>query len=179
MIRDCTLLVVGILMSGGWLMAQAQGGDLAECQDERSDAARLACYDRKMAESKSESDAAERSREETENSAPPAATTPTSAEPASNAAQVDEFGMSARVRQEDESEDAELDEIRATIVDIDTRRYGQRVITLDNGQVWVEESARKSVRLEPGDEVRIKAGPLGSFKLFGVNRRSTRVDRIR
>jgi hypothetical protein len=177
--RNCIVLVAGIFISSGWSTAQVRGGDLAECQNETSESARLACYDRKAAESQVERGAADTPQEMTKNPVQPAASTPTSAEPASDAARVDEFGTSARVRQENESGDDELDEIRAVIVDIDTRRYGNRVITLDNGQVWVEESAKKSVRLEPGDEVRIKAGVLGSFKLFGANNRSTRVDRIK
>jgi len=156
--------------------------DLTECANEQSDAARLACYDR-MARGAADDD---RQASEAKSEAEPQAADPAVAgatEPGAatdeTAAAIDNFGMNRNVAAANDQAPPELDQIYATIVEIETRRYGKRVFTLDNGQVWVEQSTAKSVRLEPGDEVRIKAGVLGSFKLFDSNRRSTRVERIR
>lgn len=159
--------------------------DLTECAREKSDAARLACYDR-MAEDAIESDQqaydlkvpADQHTEDAEAVVSDAAAPESDIAADETAGAIDNFGMNRNVAEANEKTQPKLDQIYASIVDIETRSYGKRVITLDNGQVWVEESPSKSVRLEPGDKVRIKAGVLGSFRLFGANRRSTRVERI-
>ena len=168
------------------LAASGAEPDLSECMKEQSDADRLACYDR-MAEGTSDIEqsvpdataAAEQQAADAEATAssPSGATAGIAADEA--AEEIENFGMNRNVAEANDEIEPQLDQIYATIVDIETKRYGERVITLDNGQVWVEESATKAVRLEPGDEVRIKAGVLGSFRLFSASRRSTRVERIR
>lgn len=156
--------------------------DLSECAEEQSDAARLACYDRVARGATDDDNQPSEAKAAAEPHAMDAAV-PNAAEPDATtdetAAAVDNFGMNRNVAAANEKTPPALDEIYATIVEIETKRYGKRVFTLDNGQVWVEQSTAKSVRVEPGDEVRIKAGVLGSFKLIDSNRRSTRVERIR
>lgn len=171
-----------------FFMAPAVGAepDLSECVKEQSDAARLACFDR-VAQGAAESDqpapAATKTQEppaaaaESSQPAPPA--TEPGASPEGEAEAIDNFGMNRNVAEANDTAPPELDEIQVAIVDIETLRSGKRVFTLDNGQVWMEQSVAKSLRLKPGDEVRIKAGVLGSFKLLDANRRSTRVERIR
>jgi len=70
-------------------------------------------------------------------------------------------------------------ETTAVIVSIDELRSGARLFELDNGQVWREKRNKPGLRLSAGDEVRIKAGSLGSYKLFGGGKTSTSVERIR
>ena len=53
------------------------------------------------------------------------------------------------------------------------------MITLDNEQVWAEIAPGSTIRLKPGDPVRIQAGTLGSFLLIAPNGRSSKVSRIR
>ena len=180
-----------VLLALGLLFAAAASGaepDLTECLNERNDAARLACFDR-VAEGAAESGqpvpAATKTQEppaaaaaaESSQPLPPAADP--GASPDEKAEAIDNFGMNRNVAEANDAAPPELDQIHVSIVEIETLRSGKRVFTLDNGQVWMEQSVSKSLRLEPGDEVRIKAGVLGSFKLLDANRRSTRVERIR
>jgi len=160
--------------------------DLSECSDEKDDAARLACYDR-AAEGGAERDTdvprAPAAPEQPAADSKAAVSGSSGQEPvaAANevAEEVDNFGMHPGIAGENKDAPQKLDQIYATVVDIKTRHYGERIITLDNGQVWEEDEPSSSVRLEVGDSVRIKAGSLGSFKLFGSSKRSTKVQRVR
>jgi hypothetical protein len=178
-----------VLLALGLLFAAAAGGaepDLTECLKERSDAARLACFDRVAAgaaESGQPVPAATKAQEPpaaaAESSPPPPPVADSGASPDEKAEAIDNFGMNRNVAEANDTAPPELDQIHVSIVEIETLRSGKRLFTLDNGQVWMEQSVAKSLRLKPGDEVRIKAGMLGSFKLLDANRRSTRVERIR
>lgn len=161
------ILVPGTMAAVMALMAASPGvADeipelLRRCVVLDDDARRLACYDRYVSRGGAEAAA--------EDSATPANPT----EPANGeAAAEDRFGFP-------DVDEEELDEISATITDIVVRRSQERILTLDNGQVWVEDSPRRSVRLEVGDEVEIRSGLFGSYRLFGPANRSTDVDRVR
>lgn len=59
------------------------------------------------------------------------------------------------------------------------RASRERIFTLDNGQVWVEDSPRPSTRFKVGDRVTIRAGSLDSYRMISSSNRSTAVDRVR
>jgi hypothetical protein len=140
---------------------------LTLCADEADDALRLACYDREVGRTTTAVVVAAPDSEAAEDAA---VTMPRLPE--------EEFGMTADLERKASEPVDDLNEIRATIVKITTRRYGNRVFTLDNGQVWLEKSEERSLRLNTGDPVRIVSGALGSFKLFGSGKRPTKVERI-
>jgi hypothetical protein len=165
------------------ITAVAAEPDLSECLQEQSDAGRLACYDRVAIGESEDGQRVPDGATSAEQPAPAIVAGPAGqdSDVAAREAvdQVDNFGMNDRIAEEKSEASPPLDEITATIVAIETRRYGERILTLDNGQVWEEEQPQTRVRLEVGDLVRIKAGALGSFKLFGSTKRSTRVERVR
>lgn len=148
-------------------MADEVAESWRRCAELEDDGRRLACYDRHA------------SGGVVAGSAPAgaSATAPeeaaTSAEaPADRTAEKDFGRTEAR-------NEYQPDEISATISRIQTRSNGERIFSLDNGQVWAEKSPAPSLRLEVGDTIRIKSGLFGSHRLFGSGKRSSGVDRVR
>lgn len=58
----------------------------------------------------------------------------------------------------------ELDQIEATIARIDKKANGKTVITLDNGQVWLQTDSRR-VRFSEEDKITIHRVSFGSYML--------------
>jgi hypothetical protein len=71
------------------------------------------------------------------------------------------------------------DQIEATVARIDERADGQRVITLDNGQVWLQVEAKSLGSLAAGDRVRIRQGTFSSYRLLTPAGVPLRVRRIK
>lgn len=67
--------------------------------------------------------------------------------------------------------------LTATIIKISKKRYGELIISLDNGQVWAEKIPTR-MRLDVGDTVSIRQGRFGGYRLSGHGNRSTEVTRI-
>jgi hypothetical protein len=66
----------------------------------------------------------------------------------------------------------------AVVSAVSNRPRGELVVTLDNGQVWVQLEAT-NYPLKAGDHVEIDVGALGSYILWSPsNRRATKVTRI-
>ena len=66
----------------------------------------------------------------------------------------------------------------AVVSNISNRPHGELVVTLDNGQVWVQLEP-STYPLKPGDHVEIDVGALGSYVLWTPSiRRATKVTRI-
>jgi hypothetical protein len=66
----------------------------------------------------------------------------------------------------------------AVVSAVSNRPRGELVVTLDNGQVWVQLEPT-NYPLKPGDHVEIDVGALGSYVLWcPSNRRATKVTRI-
>jgi hypothetical protein len=139
---------------------------LAECVRERDDAQRLACFDRATAQlgASSSNDASVAA----EGGAPSAS----------------DFGVSgsevARKRGAAEEENAppEVKRLDATVAAIARQPRGELILTLDNGQVWMQKTATSWFPVAPGDQVMIAAGALGSYRLT-TSGRSTPVTRIK
>ncbi|HEX7116952.1 MAG TPA: hypothetical protein VF193_17630 [Steroidobacter sp.] len=157
---------------------------LEACASEKDDAKRLACYDRAArAEPEKSAPAAPA---EPAKAAPAAPVAPASAETKAPATKDDpesRFGYRGDIAREEhdrrKAEQEQIKEITATITDLKTLPYGEWVITLDNGQVWVQKFPTKQFRVEVGDRVTIKAGVLKSYLLVTESGRSTRVSRMR
>lgn len=66
----------------------------------------------------------------------------------------------------------------AIVSNISNRAHGELVVTLDNGQVWVQLEP-STYPLKAGDHVEIDVGALGSYVLWAPSiRRATKVTRI-
>jgi hypothetical protein len=71
---------------------------------------------------------------------------------------------------------ADPDRLNATVVALSARPRGERVVTLDNGQVWVQKTPQY-IPIAAGDPVTILKGALRSYRLVAGGR-STAVVRI-
>jgi hypothetical protein len=136
------------------------------CAAEAEDARRLACYDRAVGRSASAPAAAAVVQPD----APPA---PSPAE---------KFGYRGAIAREEldrrAAEGETLERLEATVAELTQQPRGQLIVTLDNGQVWVQK-APDALRLRVGDRVAIKSASFGSFLLVAPNNKTTRVVRQR
>jgi hypothetical protein len=68
----------------------------------------------------------------------------------------------------------------ALVASVSTRSRGELVITLANGQVWVQNEAAEYFPLKAGDAVEINMGALESYVMWvPATRRASKVTRIR
>jgi hypothetical protein len=145
--------------------AQAVPIALRACAAERDDGARLACYDREMARA-------------------------LAAAPASAAAKPlvatlspeERFGFRGELAREVEERakvgSPDLEKLVSKISAVSRKPTGELIMTLDNGQVWIER-AGTSAGVKVGDVVSIRPASLGSFLMTGPSGRAARVSRIR
>ncbi len=155
---------------------------MRSCAAEANDARRLSCYDQAMAELESElpiavpqSETGTTSPGNRAEAVPPAPSmTPQSPE--------EEFGMSDKLEREikkssgDEAE--EIKQLSSTVSDVSHRPRGELLITLENGQIWVETKPSSYFPLKVGDTVKIRRRAFGSFRLTEPSGRSTQVRRV-
>lgn len=135
--------------------------------------ARLACYDAAFAGPGDVGTAA---------SAPSAAPTPPPEEAQrSSRTGLEDFGLSEAQRQAREGDAADekaAHSLEATIVKVASRPRGEFIVTLDNGQVWVQYEADRRARVREGDVITIRKAALGSYLLVTPGRVATRVRRV-
>jgi hypothetical protein len=189
-IRGLGVLAIAISGSGpvSATLAQALPASVRACASERDDARRLGCYDREIARLDQGGDvmAAPATKAEVAPAAAAAAATapaaaatpPTAAAPA--AAPDARFGYRgdiARKELDEQTATETVDRLEATITEVSSRAHGELVITLDNGQVWVQKAPDSKMQLKAGDQVTIKKASLGSYMLVAAGR-STRVTRV-
>ena len=150
------------------VVAAPSGGSLAACAQVTDPTQRLACYDQLAGVRPA-------------TSAPTPATPAAASTPATAAAvksdPVADFGVSegplARQRTA-----TGLSQISAQVKAIGVRGYGQKVMTLDNGQVWLQLEPNSSFDVNVGDTVQIKSAALGSFFMTTPAKRGAKVTRI-
>ena len=71
----------------------------------------------------------------------------------------------------------QMEELRARVTAVRLDAYGKPIITRDNGQVWLHVDL-PVLKLNAGDEVRIRRAAMGSYLLSQVDgNRSSRVRR--
>ena len=71
-----------------------------------------------------------------------------------------------------------LKQITAVVAAVSTRPRGELLMTLDNGQVWLQNEAVAYFPLKVGDTVQIHAGAVGSYVLLAPSKRVTKVTRL-
>lgn len=159
---------------------------LESCARISDDARRLACYDglagrvmQGTAVAAVPSPAPETTPEIATVLAPApaaAAAAPVAAAPVA-VERVAEFGLSEQARKEREPEKW-VESVTARVTNVGQTASDRYVITLDNGQVWVQSETNTRAILAPGDTVTIKRAALGSFKLSGPRSVFWRVKRL-
>ena len=184
--RLCQLYPLLILAAGPAFAATDISAAVRACRAETDDARRLACYDRvtdgahaatpaAVAAPKSAAPAAA-------TAAPASAAAATSAPVAAAASAEENFGRERQVAAEEQKRQQEearsLGELEAYVTGIETRMDGLMTFTLDNGQVWRQNSPDSKFHLREGDRVKIQPGSLKSFILSGPSKKSTRVTRV-
>lgn len=186
------ILALGGLSAGGALAAEPDEPHV--CAGIADAGERLACYDRAFGEPGSATESgisaapAERSPASVPSaSAPLAVASPVAAAAAGADAEgaargEEEFGFTEaelRARDAERGRDKRPESIEAVITAIDYLRTRERVITLDNGQVWREMEVVTRARLAVGDTVTIKDAALSSYLMVGPSARAVRVRRVK
>ncbi len=163
---DGTALVM-VLALVGVVPTATSAGDLAAalraCAAERDDVRRLACFDREAAALPQQSTAA-----------PGPAPVTQSAE--------DRFGLNgqlAAAKAAQQKAPPAPKKLKAKVTGVSSLPRGEFVVTLDSGQVWIEEPPGRYLELAAGDTITLIAGALGSFFLEAPNGRAARVKRVR
>ncbi len=93
-----------------------------------------------------------------------------------------DFGLTEadkRALDPERAEKTQLTSIKSTVASVARRPTKELVVTLDNGQVWVQSESVTQVALKVGDVVTIRKASLGSHMLVAPNRAAMRVRRIR
>ena len=93
-----------------------------------------------------------------------------------------DFGLTEadkRALDPERAEKTQLTSIKATVASVTRRPTKELVVTLENGQVWVQSESVTHVTLKVGDVVTIRRASLGSHMLIAPNRAAMRVRRIR
>jgi hypothetical protein len=189
-------IIAAVLAAFAAESAEDPGAEIAVCRGVADDARRLACYDRIAGREQAVAPPSEpapaavadtlsaESRPATP-AAPPAAPVPVPAAggAAAESSAQENFGLErAQAREEAERQDEkarELGKLEATVTAIEKRFDGLLTISLDNGQVWRQNTPDSKFRLKQGDRVRIQPGSLKSYILSGPTNKSTRVTRVK
>jgi len=192
----CAGLVAGGCALPAWA---ASGSDGASCVAVNDDAARLACYDRAFGRKAAGSStaatataaaaAAGTAATGAAAAAPksPAVASPTAPRaapaPAAPKDPVAEFGLTEASKQaRDPAKAAEAaaapTSVTGKVISVRFRKYGEFVVTLDNGQVWEQNEPMSSAVVRVGDTVTVKKAVLGSYTLVTAARVATKVRRV-
>ena len=170
---------LGLLLAIG-VAAAGAGEPTHPCAAVDNPAERLACYDKAFprastaagVEQQAESPVAEATEVPQQRDIPEAAEEPEL---------VEKFGLTEaqlQARDPERPREPRVERIEATVVGIRHLSSGERVVTLDNGQVWLQTEITVRGHLAEGDQVVIRRAALGSFQLVTPGRVALRVRRI-
>lgn len=176
-------VVFAALLSQSSLSIAAEAGALERaqaCVTQTDDARRLACYDAALGvgSDTDRSAGVNGSKPAVPQNAPVSRpSTPTTHERTAT----ERFGYRGEIAREEVDRKAaasKLEMLQARITAIEWLPRGEFMLTLDNGQVWRQKTKQSVGPLHVGDQVTIRAGALGSFRLSGSSNRSTLVQRV-
>lgn len=147
--------------------------------------ARLACYDKAFGRVSLPA-ASVAAPQVTAGAGTPVSSPPTVGASAAAAAAVPksdpiaDFGLSEKAKlAKDPAKAAEHPQsITAQVASVRALKYGELVVTLDNGQVWQQIEAQRSAVVRAGDTVTIRRAVLGSFTLVTKGGIATKVRRV-
>jgi hypothetical protein len=147
----CYIALGCVFATTGTAVAQALPEAIQACRKETDDGLRLACFDREVAKFSQ------------------------SVQPT--------FGVTAApvgtVERPSSKNDVPIKSLTATVVELRDRLHAGFVVTLDNGQVWMQNELEATRGVKVGDTVTIKPGALGSFWLVGPTGWPTKAHRVR
>lgn len=92
-----------------------------------------------------------------------------------------DFGLNKvqlRVRDPERMRDLSPDQIEATVTRVGYRATGERLVTLDSGQVWLLTEVTSKGPLASGDRVVIREAALGTYMLLTPKRIPLRARRL-
>ncbi|MEJ7747462.1 MAG: hypothetical protein WKF61_12110 [Luteimonas sp.] len=92
-----------------------------------------------------------------------------------------EFGLNKvqlRVREPERMRIVAPDRMEATVTRVSSRSTGERIVTLDTGQVWLLTEVTMKGQLRSGDRVTIRQAALGTFMLLTPKGTALRAKRI-
>jgi hypothetical protein len=156
-------------------IADVPESDVVRCAAIVPDGERLACYDAVADKvSAAASIAATRraaAAEAARKAEVEAAEAARKAAALAEARKVEQFG-SETTPQRDALADEKLDALAAKVTEVFSDRYGNYLLMLDNGQLW-KQIAGKLLTVRVGDDVTVKRGSLGSYRLKVVRQGRT------
>jgi hypothetical protein len=188
--RFLTLCAASVIGLCGVTAGAVAAGDPKSCATIADDAARLACYDAAVGRTPSKAAAATPPAQQVSRAAPPAvAAAPVAAAPVVAAPTpapkdpVSEFGLSESAKAaRDPVKQAEAaaapQSVSARVISVRWRKYGEFVVTLDNGQVWAQIEPMPSAIVKVGDVVTVKKALFGSYTLVTAGKIGTKVRRL-
>jgi hypothetical protein len=92
-----------------------------------------------------------------------------------------EFGLSESAKVARDPEKAKQrfpDSITGDVAAVGFKPTGELVVTLANGQVWIQTDTLSFARVKAGDTVTVRKGALGSYLLVTADNVSTHVKRL-
>jgi hypothetical protein len=163
---------------------QALPTGLQSCVQIPDSAARLACFDREMAQISASGASSAASAKSPSAKSPVAAPAGADTHVVSLTPQ-QKLGLSDQQVEAIESgqpyqphKSTDL-QVHAHIASVSQRSGGYGVYELDNGQVWVQTETRSDFHVQPGVDVTVSTGALGSFWISTDAHHATRVKRVR
>jgi hypothetical protein len=142
------LLAAALFVHVAGAAAQTVTPALRACRAETDGVKRLACYDREMAR-----------MDEPGHLAPVA---PTAAQPPAQppVSPTERFGLSPEAVT---THDAAPSKLTARVTSVSQKAHGRYLITLDNGQVWLQTEDNLGFSPQAGGSVTISRGMLGAY----------------
>lgn len=151
-------VVLGLALAAAAADSPAQSH---RCTSVEDPAARLACYDAAF---------------------PPAAGARLGVDVEARKAQaLQDFGLTTvqlRERDPERMRDDSPGQIEGTVTRVASRPNGERLVTLDSGQVWLLTEVTSRGHLKNGDRIVVREAALGSFMLVTPTRVALRARRI-
>lgn len=147
-----------LMLLAGTVVAQA-GVESHACASVAEDSARLACYDAEFGR--------------------PATGAAPARVPVAKAHE--EFGLTEAEKRARDPAKAEVQPERITgrVASLGRRPSGELLVTLGDGQVWMQVESGTNLFLKEGDEITIRKAALGSYLLVTPKRVAMRVRRIK
>ena len=136
------------------------------CSSVASPTERLACFDRAFPPAGTDRPA-------------PAGVAGAAAVPAGSTTQASSSTVPAQTPPARTARDDVPDVIAANVTDVGKTAEGRLVVTLNNGQTWMQTDSTTAGGLRPGARIRIEKAALGSFAMVGPDRRVIRVRRVK
>ena len=171
-----SLIAAGIILMSANAYANTNlGQQLSICVAKTDKTARLTCYDTLAANAKPSAHIMA-TASPVNSIAPEVATVPAAAVSvvaSPKALSVDDFGLQKKVIED------EVSKIYSEVVSVKKDALGAFIITLNNGQVWKQNSS-KYYKIKKGQHIFIETGALNSFLLGSDDRNATtRVKRLK